>query len=108
MAKDAKGHGSEKRGGSALARAMTDAQAAHELGQGHPKSVPVPPHGTYTTNQPRAAFVTEPGSLKATWNFWVHNRMSDGTRWDRPSGRPGVLGSRRNKWASIPVKKGYS
>jgi len=42
MAKDAKGHGSEKRGGSAAARMMTDAQAANALGQGHPKSGRVP------------------------------------------------------------------
>lgn len=103
MAKDAKGHGSEKRGGagSALPAALGwhvgDAQAANALGQGHPKSSPPQvktTRGTYTTNRPHPDYISEPGSLRATWNFWVHDRASDGTRWDR-LGNTGVPGSRR-------------
>lgn len=80
MAKDAKGHGSEGRGGSFLARMLTAAQQAHPtnnthaantLGQGHSKSEQVPAHGAQAGNSLAKG-------LHVDWAASGHNPHSGG------------------------------
>lgn len=86
MSKDAKGHGSEGRGGSFLARALTAAQtmnamgqghpatdthAANALGQDHPKSEQVPTHGAQAGNSLAKG-------LHVDWAASGHNPHSGG------------------------------